>query len=216
MKKKVKSIVILTSGFSESDEYGTQIQNQITDIVHNAGILLCGPNSQGIFNFLNGMSAGFAISKLDQNVNLPHFFGFISQNGGFGTAAYIGAFETDIGMSYFVSTGNEAGLDFSDYMIYMIEDRETRIIGGYLEGVKDGKKLLKAARQALNANKPVLLIKSGISEAAAKAAVSHTGSIVGSERVFQAFVKQNAIIRLESIEEFNMVNFLLAHNILPN
>lgn len=215
VKKKVRSIIILTSGFSESDSNGKEIQNQIAKLTHDNNILLCGPNSQGIFNFLNGMSAGFAITKLNTDYAKPNMLGFVSQSGGFGTAAYLGTFETGIGMSYFISSGNEAGVAFADYILYLINDHETKIIGGYLEGVKDGKKLMRAAALALKMDKPLLLIKSGKTDAAAKAALSHTGSIVGSEKIFQALVKQKAIIRPDNMEEFNIIKYLLVYSSLP-
>lgn len=209
-RKKVKAVIVLTSGFSEVGNSGREMQEEIVRLTKESGMLLCGPNSQGIFNALNGMSAGFAISKLQTGDDNFKFYGFVSQSGGFGTAIYLMSSETGIGFTYFVSSGNEAGLSFSDYLAYMINDKNTKVVGGYLEGVKDGRKLFHAADMALKNEKPLILIKAGRHAAAAKAAASHTGSLVGSDSVYTSFFHQKAIIRVEGIEELTTVLSVLA------
>ena len=211
----VKAVIILTSGFAEAGGHGSKIQEEIVRLTQENGMLLCGPNSQGIFNALNGMSAGFGITELATGDDHFKFYGFISQSGGFGTSMYIMSIETGVNFTYFVSSGNEAGLSFSDYLIYMIKDKSTRAVGGYLEGVKDGGKLFYAADLALQREKPLVLIKSGRHSAAARAAASHTGSLVGSDRVYSSFFHQKGIIRVEGIEELNAVLSVLATGPLP-
>lgn len=215
IRKKVKAVIILTSGFSEVGDSGREMQEEIVRLTQENGVLLCGPNSQGIFNALNGMSAGFGISRLLTGDDNFKFYGFVSQSGGFGTSIYIMSSETGIGFTYFVSSGNEAGLSFSDYLAYMIKDKKTKVVGGYLEGVKDGRKLLGAVDMALKEEKPIILIKSGRHAAAAKAAASHTGSLVGSDRVYTSFFHQKAVIRVEGIEELNAVLSVFAAGPLP-
>ena len=215
IRERVKAVIILTSGFAEADGHGREMQEEIVRLTQENGILLCGPNSQGIFNALNGMSAGFAITKLTTGDNNLKIYGFISQSGGFGTSMYIMSSETGIGFTYFVSSGNEAGLTFSDYLVYMLNDKNTKVVGGYLEGVKEGRKLFDAADLALKEEKPLILIKSGRHAAAAKAAASHTGSLVGSDRVYSSFFHQKGIIRVEGIEELNAVLSVLAAGPLP-
>ncbi|MDY6903809.1 MAG: acetate--CoA ligase family protein [Thermodesulfobacteriota bacterium] len=215
IRKKVKAVIILTSGFAEAGSHGREMQDEIVRLTRENGILLCGPNSQGIFNTLNGMSAGFAITKLAIGDDIFKFYGFISQSGGFGTSMYIMSSETGIGFTYFVSSGNEASLGFSDYLFYMLNDENTKAVGGYLEGVKDGRKLFNVADMALAQEKPLILIKSGRHAAAAKAAASHTGALVGSDSVYASFFHQKAIIRVEGIEELNAVLSVLAAGPLP-
>ena len=215
IKERVKAVIILTSGFAEADDHGREMQEEIVKLTQENSVLLCGPNSQGIFNALNGMSAGFGITELATGDDNLKFYGFISQSGGFGTSMYLLSIETGVHFTYFVSSGNEAGLSFSDYLIYMLKDKSTRAVGGYLEGVNDGRKLLYAADLALNQEKPLILIKSGRNAAAAKAAASHTGSLVGSDRVYSAFFNQKGIIRVEGIEELNAVLSVLATGPLP-
>ena len=214
-KKKVKGVVVLTSGFSEIGEEGAMIQAEMLRIARDNGMVICGPNSQGLFNSLNGLTAGFAIPKLFDPQKVKNSFGFISQSGGVGTAIYLTSLETKTGFTYSISSGNEADVEFSDYLNFMVNDPDTKAIGGYLEGVRDGRKLLYAADQALQAEKPLVILKAGKSPTAAKAAASHTGSIVGSDGVYSAFFQQKGIIRTESIEEMSLILNLLIKRKLP-
>jgi len=215
IRKKVKAVIILTSGFAEVGDSGREMQEEIVRLTQENGVLLCGPNSQGIFNALSGMSAGFGISRLVTGDDNFKFYGFVSQSGGFGTSIYIMSSETGVGFTYFVSSGNEAGLSFSDYIAYMVNDKATKVVGGYLEGVNDGRKLFSAVDMALKKEKPLILIKSGRHAAAAKAAASHTGSLVGSDRVYTSFFHQKAVIRVEGIEELNAVLSVFVAGPLP-
>ncbi|MHB8984512.1 MAG: acetate--CoA ligase family protein [Eubacteriales bacterium] len=214
-KKGVKALILFSSGFAEVSEEGARLQQEIAEIAGKYGMSLCGPNCMGIFNALNNMTAGFTITELPGKLLVPHFIGLISQSGGFGGVIYAAALERGIGITYLVSSGNEAILTFADYLSYMVKDSHTKVIGGYLEGVRDGRKLLQAAGEALAAQKPLLLIKTGRSRAAARAASSHTGAMVGSERVYSSFFRQKGVLRVESIEEFTAILSLLATGLMP-
>lgn len=211
---KVKAAIILTSGFSEVGESGQKMQNKIKTLIQKSGLLLCGPNSQGLFNFTNRMSAGFGIAKLPDDYDKANTIGFISQSGGVGTAAFMISKETGNKLTCFVSSGNEAGLSFSDYIAFMVKEPQTRIIAGYLEGVRDGRKLLAAAKLAFKAKKPLIIIKSGRYPATAKAVGSHTGAMAGSENIYHAFFQQKGVIRSSSIEEMHLLFTLLRQNVL--
>lgn len=211
----IKAAIILTSGFSEIGSKGQKMQQEITKLAYDKRMLICGPNSQGIFNGINGMSAGFGITEFHHNLTTPDFFGFISQSGGFGTSAYMLSAETHVGLTFFVSSGNEADVKFYDYITFMVKDPVTKVISGYLEGVQNGRKLFEAADLALQAQKPIVLIKSGRHAAAAKAASSHTGSMVGSEKVYNSFFHQKAVIRADGIEELSAIISLFARQKLP-
>lgn len=215
VKKGVKGVIIFTSGFAEIGPQGAKIQQDMTKLARETGIRICGPNCMGIFSARNALMANFSVTELPDRVLVPDLLGFISQSGGFGSAIYQMIKEKGFGFSHFVSTGNEADLEFSHYMGFMASDSYTRVIGGYLEGVKDGQKFLQAADLALANNKPVLLIKAGRSPAAARAAASHTGALVGSDKVYNAVFKQKGIIRVESLEEFQIMLGLLAANKVP-
>jgi len=213
--KGVKAAIVFTSGFAETGGIGAKLQENMTKLAQDNKISLCGPNCMGVFNAQNAMTAGFFISELPEKVIVPNFYGFITQSGGFGAIMHAIAAERYIGFTYFVSSGNETDLQFADYLAYMVKDANTKVIGGYIEGVKDGRKLFRAAEMALEAKKPVLLIKSGRHPAAARAAASHTGALAGSDRVYNAFFKQMGIIRVENIEELVTILSLLAAGNLP-
>jgi len=211
---KVKAAIILTSGFSEVGESGRKMQNKIKTLIQKSGLLLCGPNSQGLFNFTNRMSAGFGIVEMPDDYDEANFIGFISQSGGVGSAAFVVSKETGNKLTCFISSGNEAGLSFSDYIAFLVKEPQTRIIAGYLEGVTDGRKLLAAADLAFKAKKPLIIIKSGCHPATARAAGSHTGAMAGSENIYHAFFQQKGVIRSRSIEEMDLLCSLLRQNVL--
>lgn len=214
-EKGVKAAVIFTSGFAEVGGEGVELQKEITRLVREKGIMVCGPNCMGIFSAHNALMANFAVTTLPEKTFINDFLGFISQSGGFGCALYEMVRDRGIGFSHFISTGNEADVEFSEYLAYMAGDPRTRVIGGYLEGVKNGPKMVRAAQMALEAEKPVLLIKSGRNEVAARAAASHTGALVGSDRVYDSLFKQKGIIRVESIEELTATLSVLVSGKLP-
>ena len=213
--KGVKGVIIFTSGFAEIGSEGAAEQQKMTALARATGLRICGPNCMGIFSSRNRLMANFAVAEMPERVLVPDLLGFISQSGGFGAAIYEVVREKGYGFSHFVSTGNEADLEFSHYLGFMAIDPHTKAIGGYLEGVKDGAKFLQAADLALDNGKPVLLIKAGRSEVAARAAASHTGALVGSEQVYSAVFKQKGIIRVESLEEFNLMLPIIAKNKIP-
>lgn len=209
--KKIKAVIIFTSGFAEMGEAGAARQKELALLAQENHIALCGPNCMGVFNSKNAMSAGFVISELAGKISGPNFFGFISQSGGFGAIMHAAASDRGLGFTYFICSGNEADLQFADYLAYMTADPQTRVIAGYLEGVKDGRKLLQAAEMALEARKPIILIKTGRYPAAAQAASSHTGALAGSDQVYTSFFKQKGIIRAEGVEELSTMLSILSH-----
>ncbi len=213
--KGVKGAIVFTSGFAEVGPEGAAGQHKMTVLAGETGMRICGPNCLGIFSSLNRLMANFGVDSMPEQVLVPDLLGFISQSGGFGAAIYEVIKENGYGFSHFVSTGNEADLEFSHYLGFMAIDPHTRVIGGYMEGVKDGAKFLQAADLALDNGKPVLIIKAGRSEVAARAAASHTGALVGSEKVYSAVFKQKGIIRVESLEEFNLMLPMIARDKLP-
>ncbi|MFZ5590976.1 MAG: acetate--CoA ligase family protein, partial [Bacillota bacterium] len=214
-EKKVPAVIIFTSGFAETGPEGAQLQKQLADMAHQNGIRVCGPNCMGIFGARNSLMANFSIDTLPDRVIVQDFLGFISQSGGFGSAVYEIIRDRGIGFSYFISTGNEADVDFAEYIAFLAKDEHTRVIGGYLEGVKDGRKFIQAVDMANRAGKPILLIKTGRHEAAARAAASHTGALVGSDNVYQALFRQKGILRMESIEEMKVALSVLASGKMP-
>jgi acetyltransferase len=198
--KGVKAAVIFSSGFAETGPEGRLAQDRIAELAGNSGLRLCGPNCLGVVNTRNGVMASFAfivdIPDLDNGT-----VGFVTQSGAFGALIYAQALCSGVGLNYFVSVGNEADLEFADFLGYMVQDDNTRVLGGYLEGAKDGPKLRRVAEDAARLGKPVMIMKVGRSSAGARAASSHTGSLAGSDRIYDAFFKQTGIIRIDGPEE---------------
>lgn len=200
IEKGVKAAVIFSSGFSESGPEGSLLQDRITQLARSSGLRLCGPNCLGVVNNTNGVMASFGLI-----LDLPDIenraMGFVTQSGAFGDLIYAKANFSGVGLNYFVSVGNEADLDFADFLNYMLKDKSTKVVGCYLEGAKDGWKLRRLAEEALALEKPVMIMKTGRSSAGARAASSHTGSMAGVDRIYDAFFKQSGIIRISSPDE---------------
>lgn len=211
----VRSAVVFSSGFAEVGAKGVALQQEIAGIAREYNIKLCGPNCLGLLNAANGVMATFATVPIHSGQVSSRLLGFITQSGAFGAVIYMLATQRGVGFNYFVSVGNEASLEFSDFLEYMLSDPETKVIGGYMEGAKDGAKLRRVAEKALQVGKPVILIKVGKSAVGAKAASSHTGSLAGADRVYDAFFRQTGIIRIDSMEELVALVDLFAGGKLP-
>ncbi len=215
VEKGVKAAIVITSGFAEVGGEGARLQEELARMARQSGMRICGPNTMGILSSPSRLVANFAIATLPEKVSIPDFLGFVTQSGGFGYGIYEMIQSYGIGFSHFVSSGNEADVDFAEYLTYLAKDSHTKVIGGYMEGIKDGAGFIRAAEMALAQGKPVVLIKTGRFAAAAKAAASHTGALVGSDRVYDAVFRQKGIIRVESFHEMLAVLTVLAGGKLP-
>lgn len=200
-EKGVRFATIFSSGFAEAGEEGRQIQEKLVEIAASAGIRICGPNCQGGVDLYHRTSAAFS-AALDITPFLPGPVGFVTQSGALGFSIFNLAQESGVGFSYVVSTGNEVDLDCTDYMNFMLDDENTKMVFAYIEGIRDGAKFAALADKALAKRKPLALLKVGRSEAGSRAASSHTAALTGSDEVFDAFFRQKGIIRVEDIEEF--------------
>lgn len=199
--KHVKSAIIFASGFSETGEAGEKLQQELGELAKKHGIRIVGPNCVGLVNTSNGLIGTFSPSFLTVPLDGKRGVGYISQSGAFGVLTYMAAAQHGINFNYFVSTGNEMESNFEDFMEYMVYDPQTSIISGYLEGTKNPEKLKELSKEALANNKPILLMKTGKSSAGSRAAASHTGSLAGSDKVYNAFFKQHGIIRAEDFDD---------------
>lgn len=196
----VKSIALFTAGFGEIDAAGLAAQERIADRCRAAGVRLLGPNSLGFIGFHSGLYATFS-AALDNVWPKPGNVGIASQSGAVGTYIMALAAEAGIGFSHFVATGNEADIDVADCIAWMAADPQTSVIVVYLEGSRDGARLKRALAAAAAANKPVIAIKPGSTEAGLAAVKSHTGMLAGSKRVFDAVLNSYGARPAESIEE---------------
>lgn len=195
--KGIRAAVVFSSGFAEVGPEGLAVQQRMAGLARRTGMRILGPNCLGIVNTTNGVMATFAFIA-DLTPVEPRVLGFVTQSGAFGAIIYASSLHWGVGFNYFVSVGNEADLEFADFLDYMVHDSGTKLIGGYLEGARDGDKLRRVAEDALEKGKPVLIMKVGRSSAGSRAAASHTGSLAGSDRIYDAFFKQTGIIRIDN------------------
>ncbi len=191
----IGAAVILSAGFKEAGPEGVRLEADVKRIGRDNNIRILGPNCLGIINTANDMNATFAAGMLPNGRTA-----FFSQSGALGIAILDWAIGNRMGFSKFISLGNKTDLNEIDFIEYFINDPDTDIILGYIEDVVDGRRFLDVAQKATKI-KPIILLKSGGTEAGARAASSHTGALAGSEIAFNAAFKQTGVIRAGSIQE---------------
>jgi len=188
----VKAAVIITAGFSESGN--SQEEHRLLSVARQSGIRLVGPNCAGIVNTKHNLFPTLETRPPVGDV------AFISQSGALGGAVLSWAEEQGVGFSKFVSYGNAIDLSEIDFLEYLRNDEETKVVALYIETVSDGRRFMEAASK-LAAAKPLIVIKSGRSESGSRATKSHTGSMAGSDAVYEAALAQCGAIRVVGIEE---------------
>ena len=197
--KKTKVAHVLSAGFAElTGEEGRELQKQLRAAAEKTHIRVIGPNCLGTISFYGGVSC-FAGLLPDPMVSGP--FGAVSQSGSFCLGIINATQQRGLGLSCLFSSGNEAVLEASDYMHYLVNDPGTKVIGAFIEGFKDPEKFLRVADLAREKEKPLVILKVGRSQKAMTACRSHTGSMVGSDDIQDAIFKQKNVIRVESIDE---------------
>ena len=190
VKKAIDSVLIITQGFAEADEEGKALQLKIDTIVKRTGVRVLGPNSIGVVNHFVPFSTSFIPIKREESP-----IAFVSQSGGF----LEGFLQFKIGKG--IDLGNTCDIDFIDALTYFEDDPQIRVIGIYVEGIRNGRKFLEIARRVAQ-KKLVLVLKAGKSEQGAKAALSHSGSMAGEDAVHEAVFKQAGLLRIRNVEEF--------------
>ena len=167
----VGAMVIYTSGFAETGPEGEAVEREIRGIAARTGLIVCGPNCQGVANLFNGLAVNFS-TALSEGQPRPGPVGIVSQSGLVGALVTSECMARELGIGYLVSTGNEAGFEFADAIAHMAEDDRIRVIAGYVEGIRDVGRFRAAAGRARDKGKPVVLLKAGRSPDAARAAAS--------------------------------------------
>jgi acetyltransferase len=209
-KKGVKGLIVISAGFKESGTEGTKLEAETLRLCKAYNMRLLGPNCLGVTDAYTPLNASFA-PKTPPKGNVA----FVSQSGALGTAVLDWATDQGIGFSRFVSLGNKADLNETEMMQALADDANTRVILLYLEGVVDGVQFLEAAREVTR-KKPVAILKSGITEAGARAASSHTGTIAGSDLAFDVAFEKGGIIRVDTAEELFDLAEIFATQPIPN
>ncbi|MGQ4555616.1 acetate--CoA ligase family protein [Halobellus sp. GM3] len=191
----IRNAVVITAGFSETGADGAARERDLIDVATEYGTSLVGPNSLGIMSTPVGLNATFG----PENATAGRM-SFMSQSGAFITAVLDWANDQGIGFKDVVSLGNEAVLDESDFVEAWGDDPDTDVIIGYLEGIDDGRTFIETAREVTRET-PIVLVKSGRTDAGAQAASSHTGTIAGAEQAYEAGLEQAGVIRADSVQE---------------
>lgn len=194
----VGAVNIITSGYGEqSDPEAHLRQEQLREFAARTGVRIVGPNCLGNISVPNKMAA---ISGPYEYL-VPGPVGLVLQSGLLAYSLVIPAMARGIGFSYVVTTGNEADLEAADLLRYYIEDDQTRVIGCFIEQFREPQKLVEVAELAAERQKPIVVLKIGRSEAGRRSAQAHTGSLVGSDEVADAVMRQYGIIRVRDLDE---------------
>lgn len=209
LQKPVGAIVVITAGFGELGEAGRRLQEAFAGPARAAGVPLIGPNCMGLVNVHANLNAQLFYLK-----PLPGKISILSQSGNLGGDLIRKGMADRIGFAKFVSSGNEAVTTGEELLEYFAEDPETEVLLVYLEGVKDGRRFLAAARR-VTAKKPIVLLKGGSTAAGVKACASHTGALAGEREVFEAMCRQAGVLRVDDVEDWYYAAAALAGQPLP-
>ncbi len=192
--KKAKCIVIFSSGFSENSEEGAELEKKLVQTIRGTRTRIIGPNCMGIY------CPESKISFRPDTCMEPGPVGFISQSGGHAINFSIVGKTLGLRYSKVFSYGNACDLDSPDFLEYLAEDEKTKVIGMYIEGIKNGERLISALKKAAKI-KPVVVWKGGRTEAGARAVASHTGSLAGSNKIWEAIFKQTGVVSVRGFDE---------------
>ncbi len=191
----VKSAIIISAGFKETGPAGAELERQVMEHARRGNMRIIGPNCLGVMSPVTGLNATFA-STIARRGSV----GFISQSGALCTAILDWSLRENVGFSAFVSIGSMLDVDWSDLIYYLGDDPHTESIVIYMETIGNARAFLSAAREVA-LTKPIIVIKPGRTEGAAKAAASHTGSLTGSDEVLEVAFRRSGVLRVNSIAE---------------
>ena len=193
--KAVKYAVIFSGGFSEVGAEGARMQKEMTEIALRGGVHIVGPNCMGHFDAYSGFfTFPYELPVKKGPISI------ITQSGNCGVALLSMMVEAGLGANKYVSSGNETDLHFEDYLEYIGNDEKTKVIIGYVEGLREGPRFLKLAKE-ITRDKPIVLLKAGRTDAGWKAAQSHTASLAGSDEVTVSAFKQCGVILVDELVE---------------
>jgi acetyl coenzyme A synthetase (ADP forming)-like protein len=193
-EKGIPAAIVISAGFREAGREGLEREHELLQIAREYKIRLIGPNCLGVIDTYTPLNASFAAGTPPVGP-----MAFMSQSGALGTAVLDIALAGRLGLSKFVSLGNKADVNEIDLLQAWEDDEQTRVIMIYSEGMQNGQQFIDVARRVTR-SKPVIAIKSGVTQSGSRAVSSHTGSLAGSEQAYQAAFRQAGILRAESME----------------
>jgi len=195
IQKGVKAAVVISGGFAETGEPGAKLEAELVKIAQQGGIRFIGPNTMGHADTSSRMST------LAWTIEItPGSVALIAQSGNLGNRILLGGMNLGIGFSKFISAGNEADLHLKDYLEYLGQDANTKIITAYIEGLREGRRFFQRTKE-ITVKKPVIVIKAGGTAESARAARSHTGALTGSEAIYAAAFRQAGVIEVDDDSE---------------
>ena len=198
LRQGVRGVVLISAGFAEAGEEGKKLQDDVVRIAHDGNIPLVGPNCMGLWSDPVGLNLAFEEAPLRGSLS------FISQSGTLGNYLMLLARGKGYGFRAFVSSGNQAVLEVSDYLEYFAGDEKTRAIILYIEGLQDAGRFFRLSRE-IAPRKPILVYKAGRFDIGARAALSHTASMAGNDQIFEALCRQAGLIRCyDPLHTFDM------------
>jgi acetyltransferase len=209
VEKGVRGAIVISAGFKETGKAGLALEQQILLEARKGQMRVIGPNCLGVMSPITGLNATFA-SAMARSGNV----GFISQSGALCTAILDWSFRENVGFSAFVSIGSMLDVGWGDLIYYLGNDSRTKSIVIYMETIGDARSFLSAAREVA-LTKPIIVIKPGRTEAAAKAAASHTGSLTGSDEVLRAAFRRVGVLRVEAVDDLFDISEVLAKQPRP-
>jgi len=208
--KKAGSAIVISAGFAERGiDSRLDLQKQVGAYAKESGLRITGPNCLGLANVREDIWATASSRTLG---GLTGHIALVCQSGATAFGPFLlRAVDAGIGLSHIISTGNETDLDFADFARYLVDDPDTRVIAGFVEGFKDVQKFIAVAQLAAERGKPIVLIKSGRSASGAEAARSHTAALTGADALYEAVFRQYGVIRVQDYDELLEVSHLLAN-----
>ncbi|MCS7185800.1 MAG: acetate--CoA ligase [Armatimonadetes bacterium] len=215
-QKGVKGAIVISAGFKETGIEGAKLEAQVREIVHHYGIALVGPNCLGVINTDPNYRLNASFAK---EMPLPGNIAFISQSGALCTAVLDYAKGQGIGFSKVISLGNKADVNENDFLAYLWRDPQTQVILMYVEELSEGRRFLQLAREITgegDGRKPILALKAGRTPAGARAVASHTGSLAGSDEVYEALFAQAGVLRADTVEDLFEYAIAFANQPLPS
>ncbi|MCZ2845384.1 MAG: CoA-binding protein, partial [Candidatus Bathyarchaeota archaeon] len=205
----VKNVVISSGGFTEVDEEGAKMQNEIVKTAKEAGMRIIGPNTTGVIS----APANFSTTFTSVDELRVGGASYVSQTGNFGSVTLTWIMTREhFGISRVIGLGNKCDIDDADALEFLGEDPKTKVIGMYIEGLKDGRRFIETGKKAVK-RKPVLVLKSGRTKAGAKAAASHTASLAADDAIVDSALRQSGVIRVDNYGD--LVNYAKAFIFQP-
>jgi acyl-CoA synthetase (NDP forming) len=209
VSKSVKSAVIISSGFGETGKQGQKMEEELVRIARRGDLRFIGPNSMGHADTQTQLSTFGQVGRMPVGQ-----VAVLSQSGSTCLKIVRNLAASGIDCSKYISTGNEADLQMEDYVEYLAGDDNTKIIAAYIEGLRDGRRFFTIARQ-ITGHKPIVVVKVGGTRESARAVMSHTGALAGSDAIYTAAFRQSGVIRVEDDDELCDVVYALLNCPLP-